>query len=241
MQSTAPTVDAYLKTLPPDKRAVIAALREVMRKNIDKGYQEGMVYGMPGFFIPHSIYPDGYHCDPRQPLCFAGMMSQKNYFSLYLASVYCGCDTEKPGELSEQAVWFREAWKRTGKKLDMGKSCIRFKLLDDVPLEVVAEAIRRVPVKLYIKMYEKALGPQRLAKAHAAAERLRARESGAKPAARGKATGAATKKDPSKSPAQSPANNPVKAQKKVVKKAANASGKATRKPRSSSRKKASRS
>jgi hypothetical protein len=106
-----------------------------------------MQYGMIGYYVPHRVFPAGYHCDPRQPLPFAGLASQKNHMSLYLMSVYGG---------GEHGEWFKKAWAKTGKKLDMGKACIRFKKLDDLPLEVIAEAIRRVPAKKYIAHYEAA-------------------------------------------------------------------------------------
>ncbi|MFO0875135.1 MAG: DUF1801 domain-containing protein [Phycisphaerales bacterium] len=154
MQSKAATVEQYLAELPADRRAAISAVRDVVRRNLDKQCAEGMGYGMIGWSVPHSVYPNGYHCDPRQPLPVAGLASQKNHMSLYLMSIYCGC--EGGGE-TEHARWFREAWARTGKKLDMGKACIRFKKLEDLPLEVIGEAIRRVSAKKYIEQYEKAL------------------------------------------------------------------------------------
>ena len=123
-------------------------MRDVILKNLPKGYEEGMQYGMIGYYVPHSIYPAGYHCDPRQPLPFACLASQKNYMSLYMMCVY--------GD-GEDATRFREAWAKTGKKLDMGKSCIRFKKLDDLPLEVIGQAIKRMPVKKYIAWYEQAM------------------------------------------------------------------------------------
>ena len=111
-------------------------------KNLDQDYEEGIQYGMIGYYVPHRVFPAGYHCDPRQPLPFAALGSQKNYMSLYLMCVY--------GD-SEIAQWFREAWAKTGKKLDMGKSCVRFKKLDDLALDVIAEAIKRVPARKYIE------------------------------------------------------------------------------------------
>jgi hypothetical protein len=116
-----------------------------------------MDYGMIGYSVPHSVYPAGYHCNPRQPLPFAGLASQKNYMSLYLMSIYCGCDG---GTETEHARWFRRAWARSGKKLDAGKVCIRFKTLDDLPLDLIGEAIRRVPARTYIKYYEAARAAQ---------------------------------------------------------------------------------
>jgi hypothetical protein len=148
MISKAQTVKDYLAELPPDRRAAIQAVRKVIRKNLDKGYQEGMQYGMIGYYVPHSIYPAGYHCDPRQPLPFAGLASQKNHMAVYLMCVYGS---------PQHAEWFRKAWAKTGKKLDMGKSCIRFKKLDDLALDVIGEAIARVPVKKFVEYYELAI------------------------------------------------------------------------------------
>ena len=155
MQSKASTVEAYLGALPEDRRAAICAVRNVILDNLDASYEEGMQYGMIGYYVPHRIYPKGYHSDPRQPLPFAALASQKNYMSLYLMSVYCGCVDDIPANQHER--WFREAWAKTGKKLDMGKACIRFKKIEDLPLELIAEAIRRVPASTYIEFCEASL------------------------------------------------------------------------------------
>jgi len=152
MQSKATTVDDYLRALPDDRRAAVSAVRDVILKNLDSNYEEGMQYGMIGYYVPHRVYPSGYHCDPKQPLPFASLASQKNYMSLYLMSVYCGCVDDNPA--NKHATWFREAWVKTGKKLDMGKACIRFKKLEDLPLDVIGEAIRRVPAATYIQFFE---------------------------------------------------------------------------------------
>jgi hypothetical protein len=148
MQSRAGTVEQYFKELPEDRRAALRAVRQVILKNLDKNYEEGMQYGMIGYYVPHRVYPAGYHCDPRQPLPFAGLASQKNYMSLYLSCVY--------GD-SEHAQWFAKAWAKTGKKLDMGKSCVRFKRLDDLALDVIGEAIRRMPANKHIEQYERVI------------------------------------------------------------------------------------
>lgn len=151
MQSKAATVAQYLAELPADRRAAIAAVRKVILANLDSDYAEGMQYGMIGYHVPHSLYPPGYHCDPRQPLPFAALASQKNYMSIYLGCVYGN---------SEHEQWFRKAWLATGRKLDMGKSCIRFKRLEDVALDVVGESIRRVPAKQYVAYYERVMKDQ---------------------------------------------------------------------------------
>ena len=146
MQPKASTVSGYLAQLPPDRRGAIEAVRAVILKNLDKGFQETLQYGMIGYNVPHTLYPPGYHCNPKEPLPFAALASQKNHMAVYLMSVYGG-DEE----------WFRAAWAKTGKKLDMGKSCVRFKKLDDVALDVIGEAVKRVTAKGYIEKYEATL------------------------------------------------------------------------------------
>lgn len=150
MPSKASTVAQYLAELPEDRRRVIQAVRQMILENLDGDYEEGMQYGMIGYYVPHRVYPAGYHCDLKQPLPFAGLASQKNYMSLYLMCVY--------GD-SSHARWFREAWAKTGKKLDMGKACVRFKKLDDLALDCIGEAIRRVPAKKYVEYCEAARRP----------------------------------------------------------------------------------
>lgn len=148
MSTSPPTVEAYLSELPPDKREAIETIRKVILKNLPKGYEEGMQYGMIGYYVPHSVYPPGYHCDPKQPLPLASLAARKSHMSLSLMSCY--------GD-TQEAAWLRDAWKKSGRKLDMGKACIRFKTLDDVPLDVVGQAFKRVPVKDYIAQVEAAL------------------------------------------------------------------------------------
>ncbi len=148
MQSKAATVAEYLSSLPADRRAALQAVREVILANLDRNCQECVQYGMIGYCVPHSVYPPGYHCDPKQPLPFAGLASQKNHMAIYLMCIY--------GSPQEEA-WFRAAWAKTGRKLDMGKSCIRFKRLEDVALDVLGEALRRTPAAAYIARYEASL------------------------------------------------------------------------------------
>lgn len=153
MQSKAKTVKEYLAELPADRRAAIERVRQVVLANLDKDYEEGMQYGMIGWYVPHRIYPAGYHCDPRQPLPFAGLASQKNHMSLYIMGIYCGCGEDGKG-LTPEANWFRTEWAKTGKKMDMGKACIRFKKIEDLPLELIGRVIARLPAKAYIKHFE---------------------------------------------------------------------------------------
>lgn len=145
MQSKATTVSAYLASLPADRRAEITRIRDLVNTNIDPAMQEGMLYGMITWSVPHAVFPAGYHVDPKTPLPFAALASQKNYMSLYLMTAY--------GEGSTGEAWIRTHWPKTAKKLDMGKSCIRFKKSDDLALEVIAEAIRRVPVQEHLAWY----------------------------------------------------------------------------------------
>lgn len=153
MQSRAATVDAYLAELPEHRRAVVAAVLKIIRKHIQPGFEEGMQYGMIGYHVPYALYPPGYHCEPKQPLPYACLAAQKNYFSLYLMSLYSGD--------GEDGKWFQSEWKKTGKKLDMGKSCIRFKSLDDLALDVIAECFRRMTWQRHVELYETVLKDQR--------------------------------------------------------------------------------
>ena len=150
MQSKARTVAEYLASLPTDRRIAVLEVRDVILANLDADYEEGMSYGSIGYCVPHRVFPPGYHCKPEQPLPFAGLASQKNYLSLYIMAFYAdGKDAE--------SHWFRKAWAKTGKKLDMGKCCIRFKKVEDLALDVIAEALRRMPAKRYVEVYTELL------------------------------------------------------------------------------------
>lgn len=169
MQSKAATVEEYLAGLPEDRRAALEAVRKVFLKNLDPKITERMSYGMIGYAIPHSVYPAGYHCDPKMPLPYAGLASQKGHMSLYLMCVYFDADGNC-GDAASMGKWFREAWAKTGKKLDMGKSCIRFKRVEDLALDVIAEAIRRAPADKFIAWYEAAKNAPREKAPRAAAK-----------------------------------------------------------------------
>ena len=145
MRSEAKSVEQYLSELPKDRRAAISAVRDVVAANIDKNIEEGIHYGMITWCIPHRIFPDGYHTTPGQPLPYASLASQKNYMTLYLMTEWAS-----PGGES----WFRKEWAKSGKKLDKGKTCIHFKTVDDLALDVIGETLRRMPMKKFIEQYE---------------------------------------------------------------------------------------
>jgi Domain of unknown function (DU1801) len=149
MQSKATTVSEYLESLPEDRKKVMAALRKVIKLNLPKGFEEVMSYGMIGYVVPFKLYPDGYHCNPDTPLPFMSLASQKNFIALYHMGMYA--DEKLP-------QWFQDSWKKhSTKKLDMGKSCIRFKKPEDVPLELIGELVGKMTPKDWISQYEKML------------------------------------------------------------------------------------
>jgi hypothetical protein len=141
--SKAATVEEYLQELPEERRAVVSAVRDMVLRHLPDGYTETMAYGMIGYGIPLERYPRTYN---GQPLSYAAIAAQKNYYSLYLTCTYMG------GQ--EQAL--RDAFARAGKKLDMGKSCVRFKKLDDLPLDDIGRIIASIPPEAYIAHYEAA-------------------------------------------------------------------------------------
>jgi hypothetical protein len=156
VQSKAITVDQYLEELPEDRKKAVAELRSVIRKNIPKGFQEGMGYGMPGYFVPHSKYPAGYHCDPKLPLPFLSFASQKNFIAVYHMGIYADPNLYK---------WFTEAHaKASTKKLDIGKSCLRYKKPEDIPYKLIGELVSKITPDEWIEMYESNYKNQRKGK-----------------------------------------------------------------------------
>ncbi len=149
VSSTAQSPDEYIAALPPDRRAAISAVRDVVRRNLPDGFEEGMEFGMIAWYVPLDRFPDTYN---GHPLGLAGLASQKQYMSLYLNTVY--------GD-PQLADWFRDRYAETGKRLDMGKSCVRFRSLDDLPLEVIGETIAKVPLDRYVAHYQAARGSSR--------------------------------------------------------------------------------
>ncbi len=149
MQSKATTVKDYLKELPAERVEAFTKLRDVILKNIPKGYEEIMAYGMPGYVVPHKLFPEGYHCDPTLPLGLANIASQKNFIALYHMGLYGDSKLNK---------WFVEEYPKHSKgKLDMGKACIRFKKMDDIPYKLIGELMKKLSVKEWISVYQENL------------------------------------------------------------------------------------
>lgn len=147
MISKAKTPEAYLAELPPERKEVMEKLRQVVLNNLPKGFEETMNYGMIGYVVPHSIYPDGYHCTPELPLPFLNLASQKNHIGFYHMGIY------SDPELLE---WFTSEFpKHSKRKLDMGKSCIRFKNPNDIPYELLRELVSKISVSDWIQTYER--------------------------------------------------------------------------------------
>lgn len=147
MQSSAPTPTAYLENLPEDRKAAISRLREQVINNLPDGFEEVMNYGMLGYVVPHSIYPAGYHCDARQPLPFINIASQKNHIAVYHLGLYAD---------EELLNWFKDEYsKHTTAKLDMGKSCIRFKKPEHIPYELFGKLAAKMTVQHWIDLYER--------------------------------------------------------------------------------------
>jgi hypothetical protein len=144
VQSTAKTVEEYLAGLPEDRKEHISRVRDMVLKNLPKGYEEGMLWGGITYYIPLETFPDTYN---KQPLAYVSLVSQKNYMSLYLLCVY-GADEDE----------FRQAYEATGKRLDMGKSCLRFKAADDLALDLIGQRIARYTPGQYIEHYKQIRG-----------------------------------------------------------------------------------
>ena len=141
MQSDANTAEEYLSELDDDRRGAVSAVRDVILANLPDGYEEVMQYGMISYVVPLSVLADTYN---GQPLMYIALASQKQYMSLYLTNVYGDESVEK---------WFKERYLATGKKLNMGKSCVRFRKLDDLPLDLVAEVVARTPIEEFVNIY----------------------------------------------------------------------------------------
>jgi hypothetical protein len=152
MQSDARSVEDYLASLDVGRREALTAIRGAILESLPDGYEERMQYGMISYSVPLTRYPDTYN---GQPLAMASVASQKNYISVYLTGIYCNPDEEH---------WFTEEYRKTGKRLNMGKSCVRFRKLDDVPLDLIGRAVARLDVDRFIEVHETARAGARRAR-----------------------------------------------------------------------------
>jgi len=149
MQYDADSPEDYIKQVPDERQEALKKLRKTINKNLPEGFEEGMIYKMIGYYVPHSVYPDGYHCDPKTPLPFMSFASQKNSVNLYHSGIYAN---------KELHDWFvKEYPKYSNRKLDMGKSCIRFKKMDDIPFELIGELTQKMSCDEWINIYETTL------------------------------------------------------------------------------------
>jgi hypothetical protein len=145
----ATTPDEYVEGLPEERREIVSAMRKVINDNLPAGFEERIAYGMLAWVVPHSLYPPGYHCDPKLPLGYMNLASQKNYISLHSMCLYGN---------NKELEWFQNEWpKHSTKKLNMGKGCIRFVKPEDVPLDLVGKLAARISPQQWIEIYEKML------------------------------------------------------------------------------------
>lgn len=146
MHSQATTVAEYLQEVPDERKEVFSKLREAIVTNIPEGFEEEMNYGMIGYVVPHSLYPEGYHCDPSLPLPFASIASQKNSINFYHSGIYAD---------QQLHDWFVDEYqKRCDHKLDMGKSCIRWTKTKTIPYDLIGELVKKISAQQWIKTYE---------------------------------------------------------------------------------------
>lgn len=146
MKIEASTVDEYIKNAPKERQEALDKLRSVILENIPDDFEEMMNYGMPGYVVPHSKYPPGYHCDPKLPLPFVNFASQKNFIAFYHMGIYAN---------EKLLTWFKKEYsKAVPTKLDMGKSCIRFKKTEQIPFKLIGELVQRVSAEEWITIYE---------------------------------------------------------------------------------------
>ena len=146
MQYKATSPEDYINQVPEERKTFLNKLRKTINQNLPKGFEEGIQYGMIGYYVPHSMYPDGYHCNPKEPLPFMSFASQKNSVNLYHMGIYA---------VPKIHDWFvNEYPKHSKRKLDMGKSCIRFKKTDDIPFDLIADLCKKIKVDEWIEVYE---------------------------------------------------------------------------------------
>ncbi|CAM1373696.1 conserved hypothetical protein [Tenacibaculum litopenaei] len=149
MKYEATSPEDYISQVPSERQAALRKLRETIRTNLPEGFEEGIQYGMIGYYVPHSRYPKGYHCNPKEPLPFMNFASQKNSINLYHSGLYA---------VPEIHDWFVAAYpQHCSRKLDMGKSCVRFKKIDDIPYALIGELVRKLTPEQWITIYEENL------------------------------------------------------------------------------------
>ena len=146
MKIVANSPEHYIDQLPDDRKKAMTKLRKIILDNLPKGFEEAMNYGMIGYVVPHSVYPDGYHCDPKLPLPFMSIASQKNFIALYHSGIYA--DKNLP-------EWFKNEYAKHSKlKLDMGKSCIRFKKIENITYDLIGELVTKMGLDEWVEIYE---------------------------------------------------------------------------------------
>ena len=156
MKSTHNSIESYLESLTPERQSALNNLRTVLKSNLPSGFTEELSYGMIGFVVPHSIYPKGYHCDTKLPLPFINIASQKNFVALYHMGLYADASL---------LDWFMSEFPKHSKaKLDMGKSCIRFKKMEEIPLELIGQLAQKMSTDQWISKYESMLSSSKSAK-----------------------------------------------------------------------------
>jgi hypothetical protein len=149
MQYKANSPEEYINQAPEERKEILQKLQKIINQNLPKGFEEGIQYGMIAYYVPHEIYPNGYHCNPKEPLPFLSFASQKNSVNLYHSGIYA---------IPEIHDWFvGEYPKHCKRKLDMGKSCIRFKKMEEIPFELISQLCTKLTVNQWIKTYETAI------------------------------------------------------------------------------------
>ncbi len=153
MRIEASTIKEYISKIPKERKTAFTQLLQTVEQNIPDGFEETLNYHMPSFVVPHSLYPSGYHVDPKLPLPFCSIASQKNFLAFYHSGIYA---------IPSLHDWFVEEYKkRVPSKIDMGKSCVRFKKLDQIPYDLIAELMTKLTVAEWIAVYEQNIAPQK--------------------------------------------------------------------------------
>ncbi|MFD1632073.1 DUF1801 domain-containing protein [Pseudopedobacter beijingensis] len=146
MEKEVKTVTEYMEQLPAERKEVLQKLRKIITENLPEGFEETLSYGMIGYVVPHSIYPDGYHVTPQLPLPFINIASQKSHIALYHMALYAD---------ENLLNWFKEEYaKQTNTKPDIGKSCIRFKKPEQIPFSLIGELVQQIDIQQWVQLYK---------------------------------------------------------------------------------------